>query len=168
MITIKQLLEMKVGSKIGGGFVLTVKKTKKAVQLPNKHYIHTVVLFDSTSEMLADFKDPGGAGVYNPMKKGNEYKIIVAEIQQAEPQAGKKLWVDQFSVVRGGSEPEVGYEPGDDYPDWRVTVRGKIRHGLVCAMIPKKEFGPHSNMLVLTDEDKKKIEELAEYIMEGI
>ena len=129
---IKELLNGKVGERIGGGFVLTIKKTKKSVSLPNKHYIHTVVLFDDTGEMLADFKDPGGAGAYNPMVKGCQVKIVVAEIQQAEA-GGKKLYVGQFSVVRGDSEPKVGYEPGDEYPDWRTTVRGKIRHGLCCA-----------------------------------
>lgn len=158
MTTIKQLLAMPIGEKTGGGFILTVKKTKKAVQLPNKQYIHTVVLFDDTGEMLADFKDQGGKGAYNPMIKGWQVKIIVAEIQAAdatgrckEDQTGKKLYVDQFSVVTSQSN-----EPGDDYPDWRVTVRGKIRHGLVCAYIRAgKEI------------DKVEIEKTIEYIMEG-
>lgn len=131
MITIEQLKKMPVGEKIGGGFALTIKKTKKAVQLPDKTYIHTVVLFDKTGEMLADFKDQGGAGAYNPMIKGQEVKIIVAKIQHAE--AGTKLYVDQFSIPSSGSEPKVGYEAGEDYPDWRTTVRGKIRHGIVTS-----------------------------------
>lgn len=147
-MTIKQLLEMPVGEKIGG-FVLTIKKTKKAVQLPNKNYIHTAVLFDSTGEMLADFKDPGGKGAYNPMIKGQEVKVIVAEIQQAE--AGTKLYVDQFSLVTSQD-----FEPGNDYPDWRVTVRGKIRHGLVCSYIKAGK-----------KIDKTEINTLIEYIMEG-
>lgn len=159
-MTIKQLLEMPVGEKIGGGFVLTIKKTKKEVLL-NGYYTHSVVLFDETGEMLADFKDPGGKGARNPMIKGWEVKIIVAEIQAAEPtksgEAVKKLYVDQFSVVTANvADQKVGYEPGDDYPDWRVTVRGKIRHGLVCSYIKAgKEI------------DKTKIEKLIEYIMEG-
>lgn len=157
MITIAQLKKMPVGEKIGGGFVLTVKKTKKAVPLPNKLYIHTVVLFDETGEMLADFKDPGGTGAYNPMIKGQEVKIIVAEIQHAE--AGTKLYVDQFSLVTQGSEPKTGYEPGDDYPDWRVTVKGKIRHGIVCSLI--------RSGVCTQDIDKSEVERLIEYIVDG-
>lgn len=151
---ISDILKMPIGNKLGGGFVLTVKKTKKAVKLPNGQYIHTVVLFDSTGEMLADFKDPGGKGAYNPMIKGREVRIIVAEIQQAE--TNTKLYVDQFSLVLGGSEPEVGYAPGEDYPDWRTTVRGKIRHGLVCAFIKAGK-----------KVDKAEIKALEDYIMNG-
>ena len=149
MITIEQLKKMPVGEKIGGGFILTIKKTKKAVQLPNKTYIHTVVLFDKTGEMLADFKDQGGIGAYNPMTKGQEVKIIVAQIQHAE--AGTKLYVDQFT-----HNPSLNSEPGNDYPDWRTTIRGKIRHGLVCSYIKAG-----------IDIDKREIEDLAEYIMTG-
>jgi len=148
MITIEQLKKMPVGHKVGGGFVLTVKKTKKSVQLPNKHYIHSVVLFDSTGEMLADFKDAGGAGAYNPLIKAQEVNIIVAQIQDAE--AGTKLYVDQFSLVTSQS-----LEPGEDYPDWRTTVRGKIRHGVVCAYI-------HSGR----EPDKETVREWVKFIME--
>jgi len=169
-MNIAQLQKMTVGERIGGGFVLTVKKTKKSVQLPNKYYIHTVVLFDSTGEMLADFKDQGGKGAYNPMIKGHDYKIIVAEIQHADPASkeialrdAKKLYVDQFSKVTQGSEPDVGYAPGEDYPDWRTTVRGKIRHGLVCAFIQSGEIAVEP----ITKESKEYIEAMTEYIMTG-
>ncbi len=150
MITIEQLKKMPVDEKIGGGFVLTIKKTKKAVQLPNKTYIHTVVLFDKTGEMLADFKDQGGAGAYNPMIKGQEAKIVVAQIQHAE--TGTKLYVDQFSLVTSQS-----LEPGSDYPDWRTTVRGKIRHGITCAYIqagkePDKDTVRKWTEFIMTDE----------------
>lgn len=50
------VLAMPCGERIGGGFILTVKSTKKYVYLPEGHPIYTVVLFDNTGEMLADFK----------------------------------------------------------------------------------------------------------------
>jgi len=151
---IKQLQAMPIGSRTGGGFVLTVKKTKKSVQLPNKKYIHTVVLFDNTGEMLADFKDPG---TYNPLIKGQQVAIVVAEIQQAEGE-GKKLFVDQFDIPAGKSEPDY-FGGFDDIPDWETITRGKIRHGLVCSYIRAgKTIG---NM------DKEVIETLVEYIMKG-
>lgn len=166
MMKIEQLKKMPVGQKIGGGFILTVKKTKKAVRLPNKNYIHTVVLFDNTGEILADFKDPGGAGAYNPMIKAQEVKIIVAEIQHAE--IGTKLYVDQFALITS-QPPETNYAPGDDYPDWRTTVRGKIRHGQVCSAL-KGLLAQGKTLEEAADEilaHKTKIENLAEYVMTG-
>jgi len=154
-MNIAQIQKMPVGERLGG-FVLTVKKTKKSVQLPNGYYIHTVVLFDSTGEILTDFKDQGGKGAYNPLIKGQEVKIVVAGIQHAE--TGTKLYVDQFSLVTSQN-----LEPGEDYPDWRVTVRGKIRHGLVCSLIRAGEI----TIEPITKESKKHIEAMAEYIMEG-
>ncbi len=164
-MTIDRLLKMQIGQHAAGGFVLTVKKTKKSVKLPNGRYIHTVVLFDNTGEMLADFKDPGGAGVYNPLIKGQQVKIIVAEIQAADStgqakvdQTGTKLFVDQFVL-----ETSTQYKE-EEYPDWRVTVRGKIRHGLVCA-------GIKAGRINMVDEipktAKKIIESHIEFIMTG-
>lgn len=149
MITIAQLKAMPIGEKIGGGFVLTVKKTKKSVQLPNGYYIHTVVLFDPSGEMIADFKDQGGKGAYNPPIKGQEVKIVVAEIQHAE--TGTKLFIDQFALVTS-----TGNEPGEDYPDWRTTVRGKIRHGVTCAYIRAGK-----------EPDKDTVNKWVEFIMTG-
>ncbi len=163
-MTIADILKYPVGYKFGG-CVLTVKKTKKSVRLPNDRYIHTVVLFDSTGEMLADFKDPGGAGAYNPLTKGQQVKITVAEIQTADStgqakvdQTGTKLFVDQFVL-----ETSTQYETGEEYPDWRVTVRGKIRHGVVCSLIRAKEI----TIEPIADQSKKHIEAIVEFIMTG-
>lgn len=139
MITIAQLLAMPCGERIGGGFILTVKSTKKYVYLPEGHPIYTVVLFDNTGEMLADFK--GAKGTYTPLIKGEQIKIIVAEIQAADPSSnkivlkeGKKLFVDQFErLTQTLSEYEdqmVSYQE-----DWDRQIEGKCRHGLTCAYI---------------------------------
>ncbi len=164
-MTIADILKYPVGYKFGG-CVLTVKKTKKSVRLPNDRYIHTVVLFDSTGEMLADFKDPGGAGAYNPLTKGQQVKITVAEIQTADStgqakvdQTGTKIFVDQFVL-----ETSTSNEPGEEYPDWRVTVRGKIRHGLVCAGI---KAGRINMVDEISEKTKKIIESHIEFIMTG-
>lgn len=158
-MTIDQLLKMPVGEKTGG-FILTVKKTKKAVKLPSGQYIHTVILVDDTGEMLADFKDQGGKGAYNPLVKGQEVRIVVSEIQHADPtskeialRSAKKLYVDQFTIA---TSTVAEFEAGEEYPDWRTTVRGKIRHGLVCSFIQAgKEI------------DKVEIKALEDYIMNG-
>lgn len=160
-MTIKELLTMKVGQKIGGGFILTVKKTKKSVQLANKRYIHTVVLFDSTGEMLADFRDPSPTE-YNPIIKGRQVKIVVAEIQVADStgrskvdQTGTKLFVSQYNIPTISIDE---YEQGlsEEEERWDKINRGKVRHGLTCAYI-------HSGR----EPDKGKILTLEEFIMTG-
>lgn len=149
MITIDQLLKMPAGERMGGGFILTVKTTKKYVQLPNGNFVFTVVLFDNTGDILADFK----CSTYSPLIKGEQLAIIVAEIQQAEK--GTKLFVHQFDRPKGKSEPDY-YAGGDNIPDWETITRGKIRHGLVCSFIRSgKEI------------DVPYIEKLVEYIFTG-
>ena len=155
MITIAQLLVMPVGERVGGGFLMTIKTVKKSTQLPNGKFVHTVVLFDNTGEMLADIKDPG---TYNPPIRGTQLLIVVAEIQAAEK--GTKLYIDQFDFPASKSEPDY-YAGGDNIPDWQTITRGKIRHGIVCACIKT------GNSLVRVNELKPQIEELVEYVFTG-
>jgi len=163
-MTIAELLKMSVGQKIGGIGVLTVKKTKKSVRLPDKRYIHTVVLFDRTGDMLADFRDPSPMG-YNPIGKGRQVAIEVAEIQAADSigrskvdQTGKKLFVHQYSIPTMSIDE---YEQGlsEEEERWDKINRGKVRHGLCCAFIRSNTANPL--------DIKKQINELVDYIMTG-
>lgn len=154
IMTITQLLAMPVESRIGGGFILTVKTTKKYVQLPNKKYVHTVVLFDKTGEMVADFL----SGTYNPLIKGEQIKIIVAEIQALvlkDGASGIKLYVSQFERLTQTLD-EYEREQNEYALVWDKQTRGKIRHGLVCSYIRTG-----------AEIDKERIEQLVEYIMTG-
>ncbi len=160
-MTVTELLKMPVGQPIGGGFILTVKKTKKSVRLPNKRYVHTVVLFDATGEILADFKDPSPTD-YNPIIKGRQVKIIVAEIQAADSmgrakidQTGKKLYVNQYAINTQTID-EYEQELNAEEQRWDKINRGKVRHGLVCSYI---KAGKEIN--------RPEIEALVEYIMTG-
>jgi len=157
MITIAQLQQMPVGSKIGGGFIQTVKMTKKSVRQPNNRYIHTVVLFDQTGEMVADFEDPG-VGTYTPVKKGDQVKIIVAEIQALvlkDGSNGIKLYVREYQT-RTQTVDEYEAEAAGYEANWQKEIRGKCRHGLVCSFIRAGK-----------DIDKAQIDLLVEYIMTG-
>lgn len=154
---ISQLLKMPVGQRTGGGFILTIKKTKKSVQLPNKKYIHTVVLFDNSGEILADFKDPTKAG-YIPLIKGQQVHIIVAEIQNAE--SGIKLYVDQYEVVKGKPGPDY-FQGFDDMPDYEAIVRGKIRMHTTCSFI---RAGMNFYEI---DKHKEAINKMVDFIMTG-
>ncbi len=156
-MTITQLQKMPVGERVGGGFILTVKQTKKYVQLPNKHYVHTVVLFDETGEMVADFLDPG-VGIYSPIIKREKIKIIIAEIQGLVLKAGDngtKLYVTQYQKLTQTLD-EYEAEAAGYAVQWNREIKGKIRHGLVCSFIRAGK-----------DIDKAQIELLVEYIMTG-
>lgn len=155
MITIAELLAMPVGERIGGGFMLTVKTVKKTSQLPNKDYIFTVVLFDKTGEMLADFK----RSRYIPLIRNAQVLIVVAEIQTAEK--GTKLFVHEFDRPKGKSEPDYYQGVGDDIPDWETTTKGKIRHGLVCSLLRT------GKPITLDRVTKINIEKLVDYIFTG-
>lgn len=177
-ITITQLLTMPIGEKIGGGFVLTVKTTKKSISLPDdKMAIQTVVLFDKTGEMLADFVCPYADEKYGyrdvlsiGVKKGDQVKIIVAQIQVADPTSnkialkeGKKLYVDQFEKL---SQVLSEYEGQliDYQEDWDKQTRGKIRHGIVCSMIHSS--GSFEDLKSI-EHYKEQIEKLVEYVFTG-
>ncbi len=162
-MTTAELLKMPVGQKIGGGFVLTIKKTKKFVQLPNKSYIFTVVLFDATGEILADFKTIGGS----PLGKGRQVKVIVAEIQAADStgrskvdQTGKKLYVDQFSMVTQ-TITEYEDELNEQEQRWDAITQGKIRHGLTCSLVKGKRS------IDISVSEKEEINSLVEFIKTG-
>lgn len=166
MITINQLLQMPINERVGGGFTLTIKATKKYVNLPDGTPIYTVILVDSTGEMLADFK--GTKGTYAPFIKGEPIKIIVAQVQAADPssnkialQEGKKLYVDQFEKLTQ-TLSEFEQEQDTWKLEWDKQTRGKVRHGVVCAMI-KAGF----NISAITEEYKPAIEKLVDYIFNG-
>jgi len=165
-MTIAELLSMPVGQKVAGGFILTVKKTKKSVRLPDKRYIHTVVLFDNTGEMLADFRDPSPTE-YNPIIKGRQISVIVAKIQAADSsgrakvdQTGTKLFVKQYSIPTMAIDE---YEQGltEDEERWDKINRGKVRHGLVCALIRAGEI----KIEPIADQSKEHIRAMVKFIM---
>lgn len=155
-MTISQLLAMPIDSKIGGGFILTVKKTKKSIKLPSGQHVHTVVLFDKTGEILADFEDIASEG-YNPLQKNWQIAIIVAEIQAADAtgrqlvdQTGKKLYVRQYSLPSVTEPPDIM-----NFSDSDKIVRGKIKTWLIAAKIQSGK-----------PVDRAEIDSLVDYAME--
>ncbi len=128
-MTIKQILDAEVGQKFGGIDVV-IKTCKKLWQDTNCQWIQQVVLFDKTSDALADVK----IGVYEPLQRNSIIHIIVAEVQEGVLETGsktnKKIYIDQFSQLTDSiTEPELGNisEIADK------IVRSKIRCLLVAA-----------------------------------
>ncbi len=156
-MTIKQLLEMPIGKKTGGGFVLTIKHTHKPREV-NDGWLFEETMTDETGDIIADFF----VEKYNPFVRGQEVKIIVCEIQSSSKGIGKKLYVDQWEKITCTADelPENEdriYRPQQTGPNWDAISRGKVKHGLVCAILSTgTDVGP---------KWRKKIAKLADWVM---
>jgi hypothetical protein len=187
MITIKQILEWPVGYK-SGGFVLTVKKVKKFWELPQadgtlvghkgegRIIIHQAVLTDGTGDLLCDLQTNSPEhGNHNPLKVGQMIRIIVCEVQKAyekkgtDPEPDKKLFIEQYEdyikqEVRRGESP---WGPDSEAFEWaearKEEVKGKIRHGIVCAMIKSPAGRPKAR----DPETERYINAWVEFIVTG-
>ena len=93
-MTIKQLLNMPVGTRTGGGFVLTIKHTHKPREIKDG-WLFEETMTDETGDILADFF----VEKYIPLVRGQEIKIIVCEIQSSTTTMGKKLYVEQWERI---------------------------------------------------------------------
>jgi len=167
MTTIKQLLAMPINQKTGG-YDLSIKTFKKTWQV-DEIWWSQCIFMDETGEIPADVKVGTS---YNPLRGrvGERIHIIVAEIQEAEylGKNRKKLVVDQFSI------PSITVNEYDQATeDWEHAhedeiIKGKIRHGLVCALIRAKlmdipSAGPYS----INQNMKKFITIVVDFIMTG-
>ena len=153
MTTIKQLLAMPTGEKVGG-FELSIKTFKKNFQVGDI-WFQQVILMDTTGEMPADVN----VGKQRNSLRGRaaSLKIVVCEVQEAEylGKDRKKLLVHEHTIptitVGEWEEEQEAIET-----KWNKEIEGKIRHGLVCSFIKAgKEI------------DKPAIEALVKYIMTG-
>ena len=140
-MTIKQLLEMPIGVESrSGGFQLTVKVARKTVEV-DKKYLQWVVFMDSTGEIPGEVSIASRA---RALQKNQPIHITVCWLQQGEK--GKKLYVDQwYPITQTLDEYEARYHSDwgsqeiTEAMEWqevrREEIKGKCRHGVVCAMI---------------------------------
>jgi hypothetical protein len=152
-MTIKQLLAMPIGEKVGG-FELSIKTFKKNFQV-GKVWFQQVILMDTTGEMPADVNI---GTKYNPIRgRASSIRIVVCEVQEAEylGKDRKKLLVHECTfpttTMAEWEEEQEAIEA-----KWNKEIEGKIRHGLVCSFVKAgKEI------------DKPAIEALVKYITTG-
>jgi len=149
---IKDILKNPVGQKLGG-FNLTIKTAKKKWE-GDSGWVHQVLVSDDTGEMLVDVNIVKNI----PLHRGETFRVVVAEVQQGEK--GKKLYVFEYKRIVQIGEPEELYGIESD---WDKVNRGKVRHGLVCALIRAGEI----TIEPITIASKNFIEEMVNYIMTG-
>jgi len=175
-MTIKQLLEMTIGQKTGG-FLLTIKMAKKFWEVTHlgekaegRIFHQNAIVTDETGEeMIATVKISSPEhGNHDTLKVGQIIRIIVCEIQNAydqkgdEPIPNKKLFIEQYNdfiEIERGQEMAWGPE-GAEALAWsqarRIEVKGKCRHGVVCAILSTGK-----------DPDKEYVNKLVEFIVTG-
>ena len=168
-MTIKQLLDMPIDKEKSkcGGFQLTVKVARKTVEVDRKH-LQWVVFMDETGEIPGEVSLPKSNAYLN---KGQPIHITVCWLQPGEK--GPKLYVDQwYPITQTVDEYEARYHADwgsqdvSEAMEWqavrREEIKGKCRHGVVCAMIRGK------NGLVDLDEGTKGLINIyVDFIMTG-
>lgn len=155
--TIKQLLSMPIGQKTGG-YELSIKTFKKTWQVDGIWWSQCIFM-DGTGEIPADVK----VGTqYNPLRGqvGERIHITVAEIQEAEylGKDRKKLVVDQFTIPTKTID-EYDQATEDWHQLHEEEVKGKIRHGIVCALLSSRSMEAMP--------PKSKIIEWQDFVMTG-
>ena len=162
-MTIQQLLDMPIGEKTGGGFLMTIKHTHKLDKytvekgvgtdwIPDYGYVHEVTLTDSTGDMLADM----WMLKRNPLVRRREVKIIVCQIQPAAK--GKKLLVHEWENITCTADELPQRDPlGQNSPNWDAISRGKTKCRLTEAIL--------STGTDVNSKWRKKIAKLADWVM---
>ena len=145
-MTIKQLLAMPIGEKVGG-FDLTIKTAKKKWQIGSK-WMHQVLAMDETGEMLVDVNIAKNI----PLQRAQTFWVIVSEIQDSEQ--GKKLYVDQFQLATV-TEPDNVMDFG--LAESERVIKSKVKCWLVAGCL--------QGGLLPTHIDKNEIDELVYYVM---
>lgn len=153
---IKEIQTFDVGTKVMGGFPLTVKTLKKKWET-RKGWVQQCVLTDDTGDILAD--------VFTGKKEFHRswtIDIIVAEIQATD--TGKKLYVSQWSVPTANPDdlPFMDFG-GFGGRDEAKTIRGRI---LTCLTTGKFQAGATDDE-VLDSLLGPKLKKIVDLIMQG-
>ena len=158
-MTIKQLLDMPIGQKVGA-FELTVKKYPSKMVEVGKKKIQPVTFIDETGEMVGDVLN----AKYGAIHKGYKIHITVGVIQNGEK--GKKLFVeqwwipsitaDEYEAIKAKEFRQQVFDPEEEY-----IVRSKVRMHVVCALIQS------GNRIDYDAKTKKYINAWVDFILSG-
>jgi len=180
-MNIKQLLEMPVGQRTGG-FLLTVKHAKKAIEITHlghkesgRIWHQSTIFTDETGDMIGQVKTASPEhGNHKPLAVGMLIRVVVGEIQTAyegkgpNPEPDKKLFVDQYAeYVEQVPEKCVWGPETEEALAWEEVnhrqVRGKCRTWYVSAIRQGGGlFDPDS------EKDKEHVHKVVEFMVTGI
>ncbi|MHC4605288.1 MAG: hypothetical protein ACYS6W_18380 [Planctomycetota bacterium] len=131
--TIKQILEWPVGYK-SGGFVLVVKVAKKKWNVGDQWFQRVMFADGAGDEIFGEILLNGNNGIQRnvPLRLIHAERRICDVNNKPVPALFVSQWKDDRPVM---SEPDIL----NDFESWQAArqdeIRGKVRHGIVCAMI---------------------------------
>lgn len=168
-LMIKDLKSAAAGTKVKG-FPLLIKTARKTFRDADEVTWQEVVFMDASGEMTGHIQLEN-VGVRWKSKTNICIMNGVLQDTDERKKEGTKLVVyecfDAATPLSFDQQQELQAE------DWKRLredeIKGKIRHGLVCAMTRnlETESGLRRNILQLTDENKDYIAELVKFIMTG-
>ncbi len=151
-MNIKDILAMPIDQKFGS--VDVVVKTCKKMWQVNENWIHQVVITDKSGDALADVN----VGKNIPLRRGWPIHITVGIIQtgvkEVSKDSSKKVYIDQFVLPAGMTEPEEDL----NLSLYDKTVRSKVKCWIVSACLQGSGFD--------VEYDKSKIDKIIDYIIE--
>jgi hypothetical protein len=146
--SIAEILQLPIGNQFGG-IEKTVKTAKKSVQV-GKNWVQSVVLTDSTGDILADINC---GNKYLPIVKGSLIRIIVTTVQSAE--SGKKLYVSEWTQPSQTADEHYSLEEEIEAGIIRskikcLLVSAKVRTGVDMEQL--KQFASDPSLKEIIDE----------------
>lgn len=168
-LMIKDIKKMAAGTEIKG-LPLMIKTARKPFTEAGGQTYQEVIFMDSSGEMTGNILlDPDIGCV--PWKSKTNICIMLGEIQDTDERRKESVKLVVYECFDAATP--LSYDQGQELQaeDWKQLrqdeIKGKIRHGLVCALVPRMEFGPHMAVLKLTDGYKQDINNLVDFIMTG-
>jgi hypothetical protein len=164
---IKDLKAMAAGTEVKG-FPLLIKTARQTFPIDGNTW-QEVVFMDASGEMTGHILLDADKGLV-PWKSKTNICIMEGMLQDTDErkkEAVKLVVTDCFDTA-----PRLTFDQGQELQaeDWKKLredeIKGKIRHGIICAMIgrnPKDE----NITLIPNERCKQDINELVNFIMTG-
>ncbi len=152
-MNISELLKLPIGSPVSGVFRITT--AGKSWQDKGKWY-QKITLTDETGSIKSEVK----IGVYNPLVRCTEIKIIAGQIQQGEN--GVKLYIAEFGIPGSISEPPLLDGYGDDS---LAIIESKVRCLLTAGYLNGSEVDVSNELEFM--RFKNNIRKLTAFVIDG-
>ena len=179
---IKDLKRMAAGTEVVG-IALAIKVGRKAERDPDGSIWQSVVFIDSSGELpgrilladnaeLGEHKDQAG---YRVWKTKEHIVVMRGQMQDADErkkETEKLVVFECFDAVPPLSYDQTQAWQSDDADEWREArkeeIRGKVRHGVSCAVIQGCMSNPQSHgNLPLLEYNKASINAWVDFIITG-
>jgi len=173
MTTIKDLKSMAAGTEVKG-MALMIKTARKTFRDTDGLAYQEVVFMDASGEMTghillgrADKSEQGHKAIseFSLWKSKTNICVMDGEIQDTDERKKESVKLLVFECFDAATPLTYDQNQELQQEDWKQIrqdeIKGKIRHGLVCAMV---QTGDYTS---LGPTEKKDIGDMVDFIMTG-